>query len=133
MYTSVKDVMKTAIPESYKEAMQTNPVSLHKAFKSHPPAWYSSLPSDVKSFMESNRKAAVSIREKDVGTLSGATATDKKGKHAKSTAAADHEDGEKNEKGKDKKGKKSEASSLGLVGATVGTLAGAFGVAMLLL
>jgi len=130
MYTSMKAALKTAIPESYKQAMHTNPASLHKDFQSHQPAWYSSLPKDVKSFMEANRKAAVSIREKDVGTLAGATATDKKGKHAKSTAAADNTDGDKS---KDKKGKKSEASSLGLVGATIGTLAGALGVALLLL
>jgi len=115
MYASMKDVLKTAIPQSYRDAMQTNPASLRSQYKSSPPPWYSSMPADVRSFMEDNQKAIQSIQSKDnVPHATGAHS-------APGTSAA---------QGKDKK---SEASGLGILGATIGTLAGAFGVALLLL
>lgn len=117
MYTSMKAVLKTAVPESYKEAMRTNPTSIHKQFETASPDWYKKLPDNVKKFMEKNQKEAKSIWEKDVGPVPTA-ATDKGGK-------------KKDEK-KDEK-KKSEAPGMSLVGATVFAVVGAFGVAALLL
>jgi hypothetical protein len=118
MYTSMKDVLKTAIPKTYRDAMATNPVSLRSQYKSAPPPWYSSMPADVRSFMEANQKAIKSIQEKDIGPK----ATE--GAHGGVPGASAAQ-------GKD--AKKSEASGLGIIGATVGTLAGALGVALLLL
>jgi hypothetical protein len=117
MYTSMREVMKTAIPQTYRDAMATNPVSLRNQYKSAPPPWYSSMPSDVRSFMEANQKAIKSIQEKDLGP--------------KATEGVHGVPGTGSAQGKD--AKKSEASGLGIIGATVGTLAGALGVALLLL
>ena len=118
MFTSMKGALKTAIPQTYKDAMATNPASLREQYKSVPPPWYSSLPSDVRSFMESNEKAVASIRSKDLGP--DATAAPPHGIPGISEASS-------------KGVKKSEASGLSLISATIGTLAGAFGVALLLL
>jgi hypothetical protein len=104
LYTSMKDVLKTAVPESYRDALKTNPSSVHKAFETQPPDWYKKLPKDVKSFMEKNHKEAKSVYEKDMGPVA--------------TKAAD---------------KKSEAAPSSIIGATVFALVGAFGVAALLL
>ena len=117
MFTSMKAALKTAIPQTYKDAMATNPASLNSQYKSVVPPWYSSLPADVRSFMEANQKAASSIRDKDLGPNATSSPHGIPG-----TEAAANKDA-----------KKSEASGLGLIGATVGTLAGAFGVALLLL
>lgn len=113
MYTSMKAVLKTAVPESYKEAMRTNPVSVHKQFATAEPEWFKKLPDNVRKFMEKNQKEAKSIWEKDVGPVP--------------TAANGKKDGKKDDN------KKSEAPGLSLVGATVFALVGAFGVAALLL
>jgi len=118
MFTSMKGAFKTAIPQTYKDAMTTNPASLNSQYKSVVPPWYSSLPADVRSFMEANQKAASSIRDKDLGP----NATNSPHGIPGTEAAAANKDA-----------KKSEASGLGLIGATVGTLAGALGVALLLL
>lgn len=39
MFTSMKAVMATAIPESFREAMETNPKSMHKHYKTATPEW----------------------------------------------------------------------------------------------
>ncbi|KAF2665691.1 hypothetical protein BT63DRAFT_428639 [Microthyrium microscopicum] len=104
LYTSMRGVLKTAVPETYRDALKTNPSSVHKALETSPPDWYKHLPKDIKHFMEVNQKAAKSVWNEDLGpTPSG-------GKKAKS-----------------------EAGKLNLVGATVGALVGAVGVAVLLL
>ena len=128
MYTSMKHVMQTAVPASYKEAMHTNPMSVHSKYKSTPPDWYKSLPTDVKSFMENNRKQAKSVYEKDIGPVPTghqypgggymAGPTESAGKAAKATKGAD---------------KKSEGPGMSVYGAAVCALVGAFGVAALLL
>jgi len=117
MYTSMKGALKTGVPQSYKDAIATNPGSIYSQYQSTQPPWMSALPKDVRSFMEANQKAAMSIRDKDVGPI-----------------ATDAPRGQSAAQGAEKKDpKKSEASALGLIGATIGTLAGALGVAMLLL
>jgi hypothetical protein len=109
LFTSMRNVLKTAIPQSYKDAMSTNPASVKAQFKTAAPEWYQSLPSDVKSFMEYNAVMASSIYSKDFAAPTGQPA-----------------------KGSGN-GASSEASQLSLVGATVCAVLGAFGVAALLL
>jgi len=104
LYTSMRGVLKTAVPESYRSALKTNPSSVHKSVETSPPDWYKTLPKDVRHFMEQNQKAAKSIWDKDMGPAPSG------GKKVKS-----------------------EAAGLSLVGATVGALVGAVGVAVLLL
>jgi hypothetical protein len=40
LYTSMTAVMATAIPESFKDAIMTNPQSIHSKYKSDKPEWY---------------------------------------------------------------------------------------------
>jgi len=121
MYTSMKGALATAIPQSYREAMHTNAASLNKQYSTGHPEWYTSLPADVRSFIESNQKAAKSIAEKDLGP--------------KATEVIPPSIPGTNGKAKDSKAKgaKSEASPLKIIGATIGALTGALGVAILLL
>jgi len=132
MYSSMTAVMATAVPESFKDAMMTNPSSIHSQYKHTKPEWYQAIPTDVRSFMEDNRHKAKSIYTHDIGPMpthsgkdgksgasaAGATTTGKDGKGAAATTTAGH---------------KSEADSVRIVGAAVGALLGAFGVAVLLL
>jgi len=105
MFTSMNSVLKTAIPQSYREAVMTNPASVRAEYKSTPPPWYKDLPADVKSFMEGNQKAAKSIWSKDLGPLPTSTPNNKQ---------------------------KSDAPGFRLYGATC-IVFGAFGVALVLL
>jgi len=114
LYTSMTKALKTAIPESYREAMRSNPASVHMQYHTSPPDWYKKLPDNVRNFMEKNQKDAKSIWEKDMGPIP----TGKNGKDGKHT---------------DDKKAKSEAPAMSIVGATVCALVGAFGVAALLL
>ena len=107
MFTSMRNALKTAIPQSYKDAMSTNPSSVRAQFKTSPPDWYLALPSDVKGFMESQQQKASSIWSKDFAVPTGQV--------------------QKGDVGK------SEASQLSIVGATVGAVFGALGLAALLL
>jgi len=138
MFTSMKAALKTAIPQTYKEAMMTNPVSLRRQYKNTPPPWYSALPGDVRSFMEGNQKAAKSIYEKDMGPAptsgpkGGASKSEDKDKDKKKGENKDAKK-ENSKENKDKDKKKSDANSLNAVGATAFTLVGAFAVAALLL
>jgi hypothetical protein len=63
----MKNALKTAIPQTYLDAMQTNPASLRHEYRTTPPPWYTALPSDVRGFMEANQRAAKSIWNKDLG------------------------------------------------------------------
>ncbi len=70
----MKNALKTAIPQSYRDAMSSNPGSLHSQYRTTPPPWYTSLPANVRGFMEANQRAAKSIWDKDLGpsaTLGG--------------------------------------------------------------
>lgn len=40
LYTSMTAVMATAIPESFKDAIMTNPQSIHSKYKNDKPEWY---------------------------------------------------------------------------------------------
>lgn len=91
---------------------------------------YKALPTDVRSFMEDNRKKAKSIFTHDIGpiptrTKTDATATGQHDKGSKSSAAA----ASASATGK----KSSEADSLRVFGAGCAALFGAFGIAALLL
>jgi hypothetical protein len=107
MFTSMRNALKTAIPQSYKDAMSTNAASVRAQFKTHPPDWYLALPSDVRSFMGNQADKASSLWAKDF---------------AVPTAQA----------GKDSS-VKSEATQFSLVTAYVGAMVGALGLAALLL
>jgi len=107
LFTSMRNALKTAVPQSYKDAMSTNPSSVRAQFKTSPPDWYTALPSDVKGFMESQQQKASSIWAKDFAVPTGQAQKGSTGK--------------------------SEASQLSLVGATVGAVVGALGLAALLL
>jgi hypothetical protein len=151
MYTSMKDVMKTAVPQSYKDAMATNPASVNAAYRSTAPGWYQSLPADVRSFMDGNRKAAKSVYEKDIGPLPtdspypgggylGSPGGKKDGEnagHGPSGITTATGKGASTPTGDPKKGtpatQKSEGPGLSAVGAAVCALVGAFGIAALLL
>ena len=63
----MKNALKTAIPQSYRDAIQTNPASLRREYRTTPPPWYTALPGDVRGFMEANQRAAKSIWDKDLG------------------------------------------------------------------
>jgi len=130
MYTSMTAVLATAIPQTFKDAVHTNPSSIHKQYKSTKPEWYMAMPSDVRSFMENNRKAAKSIYTKDIGPLP----TKDKGNHgsASQTAAnSAHPTGGAKESAKGSKA--SEADSLRVAGAAVCALLGALGIAVMML
>jgi hypothetical protein len=134
MYTSMKAVMKTAIPSSYKDAIRTNPQSVHSRYISTPPEWYQSLPTNVKSFMENNRKAAKSVYEKDIGPVPSGGKYPGAGYLAGSaiaTAPGASSTGKQPNKGSG--GSKSEGPGVSVYGAAVCALVGAFGVAALLL
>ncbi|TID18008.1 hypothetical protein E6O75_ATG10653 [Venturia nashicola] len=120
LYTSMTAVMATAVPQSFKDAIMTNPESVHSHYKTEKPEWYKAIPTDVQSFMEDNRKKAKSIFTHDIGPLP--TRTDDQNKGAQKTASA-------SATGK----KSSEADSLRVLGAGCAALFGAFGVAALLL
>jgi hypothetical protein len=125
MYPSMTAVMATAIPQTFKDAVRTNPSSIHKQYKSTKPEWYMAMPSDVRSFMENNRKAAKSIYTKDIGPLP----TKDKGPHpadASPTGAAGAKETAKGSKA-------SEADSLRVAGAAVCALLGALGIAVMML
>jgi len=131
LYTSMTAVMATAIPETFKEAMMTNPKSMHKQYKTTTPEWYKAIPSDVRHFMEENKKAAKSIFSKDIGPMPTHT-KDKEGAHGTQSA---HATQSAQETGKNKEGKvqKSEADSLRMAGATMAALLGTLGFALLML
>ncbi|KAE9972379.1 hypothetical protein BLS_004049 [Venturia inaequalis] len=122
LYTSMTAVMATAVPESFKEAIMTNPESVHSRYKTEKPEWYKAIPTDVQSFMEDNRKKAKSIFTHDIGPLP--TRTDEKNKGAQKTAAATASPTGK---------QSSEADSLRVLGAGCAALFGAFGIAALML
>jgi hypothetical protein len=124
MYTSMTAVLATAVPQTFKDAVQTNPSSIHKQYKSTKPEWYMAMPSDVRSFMESNRKAAKSIYTKDIGPL---PTKDKNHGSATATGASAQPTGG------DKGSKSSEADSLRVAGAAVCALLGALGIAVMML
>lgn len=67
LFTSMKNALKTGIPQSYRDAMSTNPASLRREYHTTPPPWYTSLPANVREFMEANQRAAKSIWDKDLG------------------------------------------------------------------
>jgi hypothetical protein len=108
MLTSMRGVLKTAVPQSYKDAISTNKASVKAQFKTEPPEWYKDMPSDVKSFMESNKRAAYDISTRDFGVPVST------GVAGKGVA-------------------KSEASEASMVGAMLGVIVGAVGVGVLLL
>jgi len=124
LYSSMTAVMETAIPQSFKDAMATNMKSIHREYKTATPDWYKAIPSDVRHFMEENKKAAKSIFSKDIGPMPT-------GAHGTSSGKGPQETG----KSKDGKvGQKSEAAdSMRMVGATTAALLATFGFAMLLL
>jgi len=131
MYPSMSAVLATAIPQSFKDAVHTNPSSIHKQYKHTKPEWYMAMPSDVRSFMESNRKAAKSIYTKDIGPL---PTKDKGASSAGATATAPnsaHPTGGAKESAKGSK--TSEADSLRVAGAAVCALLGALGIAVMML
>jgi hypothetical protein len=121
MYTSMTAVLATAIPQTFKDAVNTNPSSIHKQYKTTKPDWYMAMPSDVRSFMENNRKAAKSIYTKDIGPLPT------KDKSATATGASPQQTGGA------KGAKSSEADSLRVAGAAVCALLGALGIAVMML
>ncbi|QDS77615.1 hypothetical protein FKW77_002364 [Venturia effusa] len=122
LFTSMTAVMATAIPQSFKDAIMTNPESVHSRYMTEKPEWYKAIPTDVRSFMEENRKKAKSIFTHDIGPLP--TRTDDLHKAAQMTAAATASPTGK---------KSSEADSLRVLGAGCAALFGAFGIAALLL
>jgi len=124
LYTSMTAVMATAVPESFKDAVMTNPSSVHHQYKTQKPEWYKAIPSDVRSFMEDNRHKAKSIFTHDVGPMPTHTKTKTGNKDQSSPTAAASASA---------KGSKSEADSMRVVSAAVCALFGAFGVAVLLL
>jgi hypothetical protein len=63
----MKNALKTGIPQSYRDAMSTNAASLRREYHTTPPPWYTSLPVNVREFMEANQRAAKSIWDKDLG------------------------------------------------------------------
>jgi hypothetical protein len=143
MYTKMKEVMKTAVPQSYKDAMATNAASVQSQFKASAPGWYQSLPTDVRSFMDGNRQAAKSVYEKDIspvptdspypgGGYMGGTGGRNDGNlgfgpNDKAHGGKDNKDAKKDDK------KKSEGPGLSAVGAAAVAMVGAFGLAALLL
>lgn len=129
MWTSMNGALKTAIPQSYRDAMHTNPASLNSQYSAGHPEWYTSLPSDVRSFIESNQKAAKSIADKDLGPK----ATEVLPMGVPGTNGGAIQGSKKDDKKGAKKDAKSEASPLKIIGATIGALTGALGVAILLL
>jgi len=142
LYTKMKDVMKTAVPQSYKDAMATNAASIQSAYKTSPPGWYQSLPTDVKSFMEGNRKAAKSVYEKDIGPVAtdspypgGGYLGGTGGRHDGNIGYGpnDKSSGKDHKDDKKKDDKKSEGPGLSAVGAAAVAMVGAFGLAALLL
>jgi len=126
LYTSMTAVLATAIPESFKSALRSNPSSVHAQYKTHKPDWFQAIPTDVRSFMDDNRHAAKSIFSKDIGPIPSHSGS--KGSSASSSAASSASSG-------GAKGQKasSEADSLRVVGAAVCALLGALGVAVLML
>jgi hypothetical protein len=48
LFTSMTAVMATAVPESFKDAMMTNPSSIHKQYKTHKPEWCVPIPSKIQ-------------------------------------------------------------------------------------
>jgi len=131
LYTSMTAVMATAIPSSFKDAIMTNPQSIHKQYKTEKPEWYKAIPSDVRSFMEDNRHKAKSIFTHDIGPMPTHT------KHMDASATGEHDKNGKSGSvaAASATGKKStsEADSIRVFGAACGALFGAFGVAVLLL
>lgn len=146
MFTSMKDVLKTAIPQSYKDAVHTNRASVQQAYKTTPPEWYKALPTDVRSFMEKNRAAAKSVYEKDIGPLPtgqpfpgggylGGTGGKMDGNmgHGPQSGTAAGAKGSQPTTAAQQQGKKNEGPGLSAVGAAVCAIVGAFGMAALLL
>jgi hypothetical protein len=127
LYTSMTAVLATAIPQSFKDAVHTNPQSIHKQYKSTKPEWYMAMPSDVRGFMEANRKAAKSIYTKDIGPLPT------KDKNHGTPTAANGAQATGGAKESAKGSKASEADSLRVAGAAVCALLGALGIAVMML
>lgn len=115
-------VLATAVPQTFKDAVKNNPSSVHAKYKTSKPEWYLSMPSDVRSFMDSNRHAAKSIFTKDVGPLP--TQSGDKGHSGGASPSAAAASGKK---------ASSEADSLRVAGAAVGALLGALGIAVMML
>jgi hypothetical protein len=125
LYSSMTAVLATAVPQTFKDAVKNNPSSVHAKYKTTKPEWYLSMPSDVRSFMDSNRQAAKSIFTKDVGPLPTHAGDKHSGGGSSNAAPA----------GASASGKKasSEADSLRVAGAAIGALLGALGIAVMML